>query len=703
MGQLINSFRPACFAIVCAVGAANSGTGPTVRADADVPRQRVSFAVLEGRNLNSFLRAGPIAAHLVLRSGADPRILVAFPAGNSGVGLWFTHGSRSVTWTLLGRPRSEVVSDEKGRPLYGIVAEASIAGADLRIKQAVLSSVRVLRDYEASGTVPPEVVTAPSTRGGTVTWARDRLDGAAGYRLSLEVIHGELRDGSIKAGGDGKIVVRVAALSGETPLTPLSSNQLLNDRARSDSSARNTLTFLGYREKFLAGSWRLNTYFGRDTLMSVDLLLPALTPAAVEAGLNAVLARLSPQGEVAHEEDIGEYAILDHLRADGSKSDVPTFNYNMIDSSFMLAPVASKWLLEDERGRTRATAFLARRDGRSRGATGRTAGADLVANLRFVIRRAASFAESPQVEHLVGLKVGLTAGQWRDSDDGLGGGRYPFDVNAVLVPAALEAAARFYASGLLDPYIDGEDRALFSRAAAIMTVWRDKAPALFEVNESNEAARRAVKAYATLSGVSAEPALRSIGDAQVRFHALALKADGTAVPVVNSDEGFELLFSLPKPEELDEAVEAIMRPFPGGLLTDAGIVVANPVFASGDVQARFTNHSYHGTVVWSWQQAMLVKALDCQLRRRDLPDSVLQRMRDAQQRLWQVIDAGSAVRNSELWSWTYEAGRFHVAPFGLSSADADESNAAQLWSTVYLAIWPPGDSRSLQPTGRRLQ
>jgi len=45
-----------------------------------------------------------------------------------------------------------------------------------------------------------------------------------------------------------------------------------------------------------------------------------LTPAAVEAGLASVLTRLSAQGEVAHEEDIGERAILDHLQSDGSRS-----------------------------------------------------------------------------------------------------------------------------------------------------------------------------------------------------------------------------------------------------------------------------------------------------------------------------------------------------------------------------------------------
>ncbi|HWU78579.1 MAG TPA: hypothetical protein VN158_00735, partial [Caulobacter sp.] len=49
----------------------------------------LAYRLTEGRNLNAFVREGPVAAHLLLRNGLDPRILVAFPAGNSGVGLWF--------------------------------------------------------------------------------------------------------------------------------------------------------------------------------------------------------------------------------------------------------------------------------------------------------------------------------------------------------------------------------------------------------------------------------------------------------------------------------------------------------------------------------------------------------------------------------------------------------------------------------------
>ncbi len=324
--------------------------GPMTAAAPQPAQPRLDFEVQEGLNINRFVREGNVAAHLLLRSGTDPRILIAFPAGNSGVGLWFVHAGR-VSWTLRGRPAAVHDSDSHGRALYGISAEATVEGQDLQIRQAVLSSIRVLRDYQSLGTQPSAVAAGPTAHGHTLSWSRDRLDGAAGYRLVLEVTRGRLSDGHIRAGPDGKIGLRITGLTGEAPLTPLFGRELLNDSAASDPATRDTLAFLTYREKLLAGSWRFDTYFGRDTLMSVRLLLPALSATAVEAGLASVLARLSVQGEVAHEEDIGERAVLDHLQSDGSRSAAPVYDYKMIDGNYLLAPVASAWLVHDERAR----------------------------------------------------------------------------------------------------------------------------------------------------------------------------------------------------------------------------------------------------------------------------------------------------------------------------------------------------------------
>lgn len=637
------------------------------------------FAFQEGLNLNSFVRQGPVAAHVVLRSGEQPRVIVAFPAGNSGVGLWFDGVQSAPSWTMPAPARPITQRDARGRALNGVTFEADIATPRLLPKQAVLSSIRVLRDYQALGTAPGEVLTQPTVSGDTMSWSRDRLDGAAGYRLVVRVLRGRIVGGAIEAGADGRIALEITALTGETPLTPVAGAELLAPTANADPAARRALTFLSYREKFLAGSWRFDTYFGRDTLMSVRLLMPALQPAAVETGLRSVLERLSPVGQVAHEEDIGEFAVLDHRKRGEPASDAPVYDYRMIDSDFLLAPVARAWLLDDPRGRARAVAFL-KQSG---------AGAALVRNLRFVAKRTEAFAREPVSANLIGLQPEMDAGEWRDSNDGLGGGRYPYDVNAILAPAALEAAAALYDAGLLTPYVDAADKPMFAELTRRAAAWRDHAAPMFAVNVPAAEARSAVTAYAAKAGVPADAATRALGGQAVRFNAIALDAAGRPVPIVHSDEGFAMLFGHPAASALDVATDTLGRPFPAGLMTGAGLLVANPAFAPPGLQARFGPEAYHGTVIWSWHQALAAAGLARQLARSDLPAATRTRLLDTQACVWRAIDATRGVQSSELWSWRFASGRYSVAPFGASGKDADESNAAQLWSTVYLALHAP--------------
>ncbi len=644
----------------------------------------LSYRIDEGRNINAFLRDGPAAAHLLLRAGIDPRILVAFPAGNSGVGLWFAPLDRPATWRL---DRSPSATTGEGGKLHGMIATASIDAARLVPRQAVLSSVRFLRDYQAVGRFPADVATTAEIRGDTIRYRRARLDGAPGYELTIRVLGGRIDSGAIVAGLDGRIKLEIAALTGDTPLTPLPVDQLLNARAAADPAARNALAFLSYREKFLAGSWRFNTYFGRDTLMSVQLLMPALRPAAVEAGLNAVLARLSSGGEVAHEEGIGEFAVVRNSKA-GGRGDSAELDYGMVDDDYMLAPVAAAYLAGP--GAKRAPAYLAQAltsEGRPRATA--IVGAALVRNLRFVIDAAAPFAASPAASRLITIKPGRMSGEWRDSDEGLGRGIFAYDVNAALVPAALEATDRLFRAGLLDRYLAAGDRAAFAKAGAMARVWRTRAAPLFRVERSPAEAARSIRTYAATLGVPAGPALAALGPAPLFFHALSLDAAGRPVPIVNSDEGFDLLFGHPAPADLEAAVTATMRPFPAGLMTDIGLLVANPAFAGTDAQARFTPGAYHGTVVWSWQQALFAAGLARQLERDDLPPPVRLTLTRAQATLWRAIRASRAVQSSELWSWAYRDGGYAIVPFGAGKADVDESNAAQLWSTVYLAVQPP--------------
>ena len=647
----------------------------------------LAFTVRQGRFFNAFLRQGPVAGDLVLRSGPHPRLIVAFPAGDSAVGVWFASEPHWARWRLLGRLRPVRARDAHGRPLYGLSAVVQLTGdPSLRVHQAVLSSIRVLRDYGSLGRLPAGIATAPRIGPHVIAWSRERLDGGAAYRLTLQVLRGRVQGTSILADQAGIIRLRVTGLTGEPPLTPLAGRQLLRHPHQGSRAARETLTFLAYRQKFLAGSWRFDTYFGRDTLMSVRLLMPALTAGAIDDALDSVLARLSPHGQVAHEEDIGEEAVLENLKR-GVRSAAPSYTYLMIDENYMLAPDAAAWLLS-ARERARAAAFLAAPVGGPEQRQG-SHGAALVKNLSFVLQSAAPFARDPRVGHLIGLKPGVPVGDWRDSNTGLGGGYYPYDVNAALVPAALDAIARLYASGLLSPYLTAAERPWFAQAAHMAQVWSRRAPHLFAVAVPHAVALRDVRRYAALDGIPAQPAVDALGRGPVKFPALSLSRTGRPIPVMQSDVGYLLLFGKPAPQDLARLVRALMRPFPAGLITGAGLVVANPAYAPPALQKEFTRHAYHGTVVWSWQQALLAAGLARQLRRGDLPPALRAELREAERTLWRVIHATRSMANTELWSWRYQGGHYHIRPFGSASSDASEADAAQLWSTVYLAIKPP--------------
>lgn len=577
----------------------------------------LAYRLTEGQNINAFVRDGPVAAHLLLRNGTAPRILVAFPAGNSGTGLWFEPLAAPARWQLEQGPRATTAPGVAG-PQPAIVTVARIDAPALRIRQAVLSSVRYLRDYQASGRFPAEVATPAVVQGDTIRWSRARIDGAPGYLLQVRVLAGSIRDDRLVAPPGGPLRLEITASSGETPLTGLSVADLLNDRAGDDPAARETLSFLSYREKFLAGSWRFDTYFGRDTLMAVRLLMPALKAPAIEAGLASVLERLNCEGDVAHEEGIGEFAVLERRRAGGT-GDAPILDYGMVDDDYMLAPVMADYLLDQaEAGGARR--FLATRlTSQGMPGTVESAGAALVRNLRFVIAHSAPFAADPARARLIAIHDGRLTGQWRDSEEGLGRGRYPYDVNAVFVPAALEAAGRLLRAGLLDPYLTREDRGLMERASAMAAIWRARAPVMFRVAIPVRDAAPRIAAYARALDIPARPALAALGKEALVFHALALDADGRAVPIVNSDEGFALMFGNPSPADLDTYVTSAMRPFPAGLMTDIGLLVANAAQADATVQVRFGRGAYHGSVVWSWQQALFIAGISRQLLRDDLP------------------------------------------------------------------------------------
>lgn len=667
------------------------GIATAARADEPAP---LEFTIRDGATLNTFYRQGPVAAHAVLSSGTEPRLIVAFPAGNSGVSLWFEPADSGTEWTGVRTVRGVTRRHAGGPAMHGIEAEILADSGPITVHKAVLGSVRVIRDYLHTREIPPAVETTAKIDGNTAAWHRGRLDGGTGYTLEVEVLNGKLIGGTdspvtfVPPEG-GPLHLRVVALTGDPPLTPIESDKLLLPGAADDPLSKNVLAFLSYKEKLLAGSWRFCTYFGRDTLLSLRLMMPVLTDTAIEAGIGSVLERLSTQGEVAHEEDIGEFAVLRHLAAGDGKSDAPLYDYRMIDEDFLLAPIAARYLLDRPDGSQRAAKFL-----RQKTAAGRSYGDALIANLRYVLAAARPFALTPSYEHFVALKPGEPAGEWRDSREGLAHGRIPYDVNAVLVPAALAAIARLHASGLLARYESGTDG--FGDARTMAETWLREAPAFFVVEMPYDVAIQNVSDYATKIGVPADAALEAVSKLSpseradwLDYDALTLDAGGWAIPVRHSDVAFAMLFGKPPAADLERWAVGTTLPFPAGLLTPVGLVVANPVHAAADVQALFTRDHYHGTVVWSWQQALLAQGLAQQLERGDLPPATRSSLTDARRRLWEVIASTNANRTAELWSWSIADGAWRLETFGGLAEHRTESNAAQLWSTVYLGIPRP--------------
>lgn len=658
----------ACSAASAPAPVADPVTAEVVSSDSAPLR----FAVRDGNLDNHFYRDDEVATHVLLRSGHAPRLIASFPAGNTGLGVWM-RAEGSAALELDG----ELEPARGTGMLRGVAADITF-DQPMVITRAALGSVRHLRDVNGGQRLPREVEATTAADARSFRVARASLSREHYYELTLLAGEGtvfeQVEHGLVRvvppAGSPGRL--RATFLHDHAPLTPIPLDALLTEHAAPLPAERRALAFLAYEEKLLAGSWRFLTYFGRDTLLSTRLLLPVLRPVAVEGALGSVLDRLDDAGEVAHEEDIGDFAAWRRMSEGEEPSEEPVYDYVMVDDDFMIAPLLVTYLTERPVGAVRAQAFLARET------PGGQSYVDAVrSNLEFVLAAAAPFAKEPVAKNLVPLRDQV--GDWRDSLEGLGGGVYSYSVNAVLVPAALDAAAALYG---MEPW---RDDAKAMEAARLAAAWK-KAPDLFRVEVPVAEARTRTIAYADQYGIprASRPEITE----PFVFWAVSLRADGTPVRVVHSDIGFELLFGKPEPADLDRMARIVEAPLPLGLRTPLGAVVAHSAFVPDAALAQtFSPDNYHGAVIWSWQQALLAAGLQRQLDRTDLPAETRARLTSAQKALWEVIEANAAQRASEYWSWQIRDGRYEL--FRPGQGQDHESNAAQLWSTVYLAVQPP--------------
>ncbi|KAI1759171.1 carbohydrate-binding module family 52 protein [Hypoxylon sp. FL1150] len=639
----------------------------------------------------------------------SPRLLIAWPAGNSGIIAYFSpengaKGSLSLSLVNIGGTNRTL------NPLISGVSGVLSLNASAILDLAILGSIRNIREYvEGPNTLTPKIQDALKVvqlPDGSLQLNRVWLDETTETFLTIHNPSGGSI--SIKNGQPhfeaGNYVFN--AWHNYPQLDQLGAMELLNPTSQSLVSQNKeeveSLAFLSYSSKVLAGAWRFLTYFGRDSLISLLLLQPILSEGeggAIEAILSAAIERINfEDGSVCHEETIGDYATYLNEQQ-GIDSSGPQCDYKMIDTDFFLPIALNAYFVNSVFGRTRREAFFAKKASFLRANRGVTYGDLMSATAEKIMKLTADFEQSPVKDNLIRLNEGQSVGQWRDSPNGLGGGRIPYDVNTALAPAALRAVALLSESGVFPSHADWG-----TTASKRATFWEDNTLSFFQVNVTVEEARSWIEKYIDVSGFPGKVDTSDL-KSPVVFHGLALDGKGNQpiVKVMNTDDCFRLLLLNGTDEAqlsafLSQVADNILRPFPLGLSTSVGLVVANPAYGADTVDMReFTESAYHGTVVWSWQLAMMAAGLERQLDRCGdeqlafCADSDLHgRVLAAYNHLWDLIAANRGHLSSEVWSWVYRDGDFQYTPLGAlpppEGQSPVESDIRQLWSLAFLAV-----------------
>src|SRR3712207_5208856 len=218
----------------------------------------------------------------------------------------------------------------------------------------------------------------------------------------------------------------------------------------------------------MAGLPNYATYFGRDMLVTALMMRPIWRGEVSELVIASVLRRLSPSGQVSHEEALGGQAVREAASGDVALIDAFTReagsgkreardsllsrayavlrdmrrvreNYHMIDDELQLPVLAARWLDDRRITAEHKRAFLLdASDGEPRLTR-------LLRELALVAQMTAPYAASPEAANLISFAprdTGWSSSSWRDSGAGYAGGRYAMDVNAIWAPHALEGVGR---------------------------------------------------------------------------------------------------------------------------------------------------------------------------------------------------------------------------------------------------------------------
>lgn len=493
---------------------------------------------------------------------------------------------------------------------------------------------------------------------------------------------------------------------------------------------------LASRDKLMAGLPTYATYFGRDMLLSALMMQPIWRPAMSEFVIAAALRKLSPGGEVSHEEALGGQAQREAAaeaaqllraseRSDGARVDslratalrtlrarrAARENYHMVDDEYQLPLIVARYLADTRVDAARKRAWLIARDG------GTTRLAQLLAALAVVADRSAPYAAQPVPTNFVPFaprEATATAyagaprwfaQSWRDSGAGYANGKFAMDVNAVYIPHALEAIRHILQSlhglGVLNTAAVQRLPALradsplgryvrdSSALSGAITTWRGAIEEFVVTLTPAEVQRRVAARLAAMPAVERNywRAFPPSGEG-IEFLALALDANGGKIAVANSDPATRLfldgLMGTPSRSggaraALQRDVSLFAREYPEGLLIPAvGAVVANDAYATPPVWQAFLDDAYHGPrVVWGREVNLFLLGVASHLPHLTDAPALAEQLRNAASRVRDAV-AASGFR-SELWSYGFTNDRPVPTRYG-SGGDV------QLWSTTDLAV-----------------
>lgn len=282
---------------------------------------------------NYFYADCHLAAHTVVLSPLPesnltvigPRLLVAWPAGDSGVCAFFkpqngVNGTLSIQLvnSTAGQSLLPIYEEAPGSEFPRIGVRGTIRfNSSAALAVSILGSVRTIRDFtEGPSILVPKIQDAINVNarpGGGAMLSRLWLDNVTTAELGFVPVASS-ETAAIQI--DGRKLrfeagdYQFYAAYNYPQMDRLNESAVLNSASQelisSQPDSVTSLSFLSYSDKLLAGTWRFLTYFGRDSMIAALLLQPVISDTAIEAVIGAVLERINiTSGTVAHEETIG--------------------------------------------------------------------------------------------------------------------------------------------------------------------------------------------------------------------------------------------------------------------------------------------------------------------------------------------------------------------------------------------------------------